>query len=167
MHLCVFSPVCYHPGCFTGTEWAHYGFIRSQPSPFLSGMCLLSSVLRITSYKLRDRALCTQSDSGGLKSPQLHWAQAVPCVNKGGGDPYKGRHTARSNCENRQSFSVPPRGSPAGAGLQGLPKQGGEACPLGFLTSRGNGYFGHFANMHRAFSFFTDHLPCPRDGSRC
>ena len=124
-----FLPVCYHPGCFTGTEWAHYGFIRSQPSPFLSGMCLLSSVLRITSYKLRDRALCTQSDSGGLKSPQLHWAQAIPCVNKGGGDPYKGRHTARSNCENRQAFSVPPRGSPAGAELQGLPKQGGGSLP--------------------------------------
>lgn len=125
IHLCVFLPVCCHPGCFTGTEQAHYGFIRSQPSPFLSGMCLLSSVLRITLYKLRDRALCTQSDSGGLKSPQLHRALAVPCVNR---DPHKGQHTTRSDCENKQA-SVPPRGSPAGAGLQGLPKQGRGRLP--------------------------------------
>ena len=47
----------YHPDCFISTERAHYGFIRSQPSPFLflSGMCFLSSVLSTTLYKVRDR----------------------------------------------------------------------------------------------------------------
>lgn len=50
---------------------------------------------------------------------------------------------------------------------KGFQSKAGEGCPLGFLTSRGNEHFGHFTNMHRAFSSFTDCLPCPRDCSRC
>lgn len=63
----------------------------------------------------RQRALCTQSDSGGLKSPPLQRALVVPCGNRGEWDTHKGCHSAVFNCENKQGVSVPPRGLPVGS----------------------------------------------------
>lgn len=82
----------YHSDYFVSTEQAHYGFIRSRPSLllFLFGMYFLSSVFSITLYKLRSRALCTQSNSGSLESPKLHRALAVPCVKSRARDSHKG-----------------------------------------------------------------------------
>lgn len=46
----------------------------------------VSPSLRFEDYivQIERQSAVTQSDSGGLKRPQLHRALAVPCVNRGG-----------------------------------------------------------------------------------
>ena len=110
---------------------------QSGPTTDLLDLSHLPSLWHVSPFQcfedyivqIERQSAVTQSDSGGLKSSQLHRALAVPCMNRGGGEPHGGCRTARSHCENKQASSVPPRGSPAGAGLQGLPKQGGGRLP--------------------------------------
>lgn len=147
---------------FVSTEQARYGFIRSQPSPFLFlfGMHFLARVFNTTQYKLKGRALCTQSNSGGLQSLELHGARAAPCVISGAQDSHKGaadvalpRPTVKTSCV----VSVLPWGLPVGLltsphkqDCEGCRNKAGKGCSHGLLTSVGNGYFVHFTNTHRA-----------------
>ena len=164
----LFVTVHYRSDYFLSTEQAHCGFIRSRPSLFLFlfGMNFLSSIFSIALYQMRGRALCTQNSSGSLKSPKLHQALAVPCVNSRVGVPQRSRwcRTAVSSWENTLCPSVLACGFPGGfaitpirAGLQG-PQ---EAAPVGFSPHREMGFL-CVSHMCGALGWLYDLLPVLR-----
>lgn len=143
---------CHCSDCFISIERAHCGFIRVEWSPISFSLWpeFPLQCLRITLYKLRGGVWLTQSDSGGLKSPQLYRVLIVPCVNTQCGTPTK--EPVMSNCP------VPLWGhtgclcssvrlcrglaiSPTGVWLKGFRRQGGKHCSHGLPSSRGNRYF--------------------------
>lgn len=156
---------CSH--CFIRRERAHCGFIRVEWSPISFSLwpAFPLQCLRITLYKLRGGVWHIQSDSGGLQSPQLHWALIVPCVNTQCGTPTK--EPGRLNCPIPLWGHTGPlcssmclcRGlaiAPAGVRLKGFRSQAGKHCSPWVSHLQGKWVLHVSPDAHRSFSHFSD-----------
>lgn len=141
--------------------------LSDLPFLFLCGLHFLSSVWGLH-YKLRGGAWLTQSDSGGLKSPQLLPVLSVLCGNTQCGTPTKEPvmssrpvplwgHTGRlcsSVCLRRGFASAPP-----GVWLNDFSSQGGKRCSPWASHLQGKWVLCVSPGTHRLFSHFKNCFP--------